>query len=370
MATSILNTTCFAFSDTIDLTNTETPMDLQHNPQEQLMVNLLWSTMLTFGFISNVSFLFVVAKVPFMHTITNVYLGNLAVADLLYLLSSIGDELLRYNWSLLPGDDTHKGLLGCVIIGGIGVLCYLESALLISLVSLERYLAICFPLKHRFVNGPRRTVKLVLISWLFSFFLMMTYLLLYSGSITTYCVIWPDEPRYLDYPSTVNFCAAHDSLSHIAQMAFFVFWNVMWLVVMVFNIFMYVGIMKRLKQREKGEVFRDSHDSAQRNAAKNVRNQVGIMLVVNGSVFFSSWGFNAIRIVTAVLYHSGGTPLISPKANFILDLTCKVVFALNASVNPLVYNVTNSRYREAFRRTFILKRLNKPKVETVTFALE
>ena len=339
-------------SNTIDLVNniTATSKHFTTNPLEQQVANILWPSLLLFGLFSNISFLYVVAKVPFMRTITNAYLCTLAVADILHLLSSITDQLLRYNWSLVPGDDTHKGLLGCIAIDSINTISYLESAMLVSLVSLERFLAICFPLKHRYVQGARRTGKLILTSWVISLLLMIMVVLNYSASIVSFCVIWPNDVRYSNYPNQIKLCSAHRNISGLShQILFPITWNAIWLFIAAFNIFMYVGIMRRLKHRESDPALHGSHNARQN--ATNVRNQVEKMLVVNGAVFFGAWVFNATRLVFVIAFQSGHR-LVSPETEFVFNWVTKVVFVLNSSINPLVYSVTNARYREAFKKAF------------------
>ena len=50
--------------------------------------------------------------------------------------------------------------------------CFLSSLFFVTLVSLERYLVICHPIKHHLLKGTKRTVKLICIVFVGSFVFM------------------------------------------------------------------------------------------------------------------------------------------------------------------------------------------------------
>jgi len=68
------------------------------------VVSVIMPCILCLGCISNVAFIIVFVRVRSMRTTTNVYLVNLACADLAFLLSVISDKLIRYSVSPFSAD--------------------------------------------------------------------------------------------------------------------------------------------------------------------------------------------------------------------------------------------------------------------------
>ena len=62
-----------------------------------------------------------------MKTITNVYLTNLAIADIGFLTTAVGDKLGRYLASPLAGDQSSIGKAGCLSLYTFMNACYFAS---------------------------------------------------------------------------------------------------------------------------------------------------------------------------------------------------------------------------------------------------
>ena len=145
------------------------------NTYEAMVIRAgVFPAIMLFGLISNLSFLFVLIRVRQMRTITNFYLANLAVADFLYLLMqglTTGLNVLTYG--IVQG-QFYKSALGCVIGGTFLYMPYFTSIGLITLVTFERFIGICFPLKSRIMSSKSRTVKLVILIWILGFLPTLT----------------------------------------------------------------------------------------------------------------------------------------------------------------------------------------------------
>ena len=122
------------------------------------------------GVFLNSSFLLVVYKSKSLRTLTNIYLVNLAVADMLYLIYSCSISLAIYFWSPIKNNrGFYQGNhLGCVIEQLLTDSMYYASLFLISIVSFERYLAICHPFRHRALASKTRTWTICISMWLIS----------------------------------------------------------------------------------------------------------------------------------------------------------------------------------------------------------
>ena len=112
----------------------------------------------------------VVLTTKHMRTPTNCYLVSLAVADLM-VLTAAG----------LP--SITESVCGCWVFGHYGCLCitYLQylginaSSCSITAFTIERYIAICHPIKAQFLCTLSRAKKIILSVWVFT---------------SLYCVMW------------------------------------------------------------------------------------------------------------------------------------------------------------------------------------
>lgn len=95
-----------------------------------------------------------------MRTVTNYYLLNLSVADL--LMSSLN---CVFNFIFLLNNDWPFGALYCTVNNFIANLSVASSVFTLVAISLDRYIAIVKPLRHR----SRNKGKVVMVGiWLLS----------------------------------------------------------------------------------------------------------------------------------------------------------------------------------------------------------
>lgn len=112
------------------------------------------------GVTGNVMTILVVSKYRDMRTTTNLYLCSMAVSDLLIFLCMPLDlyRMWRYRpWRL--GDAL------CKLFQFVSESCTYSTILSITALSVERYLAICFPLRAKALVTKRRVRALILLLW-------------------------------------------------------------------------------------------------------------------------------------------------------------------------------------------------------------
>ena len=324
----------------------EIALEFLYSTQETILIIGVIPVLLAIGFIGNVGFLLVLLRLDYMRTLTNLYLGNLAIAD----LSFISAMAVRYIWGFIksPVDESvpYNSSLGCIVRYFVVYTSGFSSSAFVTLVTVERYFAICWPLKHLKVSDKTRSIKLVIVTW--------TVCALFAGTFTQFvaikdssCVKWPEDERFDSFPTQIHFCTPllpWMSILYAYYVQAIPFWTSL-----VINTVMCIGIVRKLGRRMQSE---NSEQSSQSTNRDTVRNQVATMLIVNNVAFFLLLGpFQVHNIITIIEYHLGYY-LISDYQYYTFLWLGRVATVANSAINPIIYSSTNSRYREAFARCF------------------
>lgn len=129
-----------------------------------LPLTVVYSLLLLSGFLGNVATCIVIVRNKYMHSTVNMYLLSLALSDLLLLLLGLPQELFML-WRKYP---YAFGQLFCVLRAFTSETCTNASILIITAFTVERYLAICHPLRAHALAQPARALKVILLIWTLS----------------------------------------------------------------------------------------------------------------------------------------------------------------------------------------------------------
>lgn len=124
-------------------------------------MTIVYSLILVTGLIGNVCTCTVIARNKYMHTTVNYYLFSLAVSDLLLLITGLPQEL----WMLWQKYPYVFGETFCVLRALTSETCTNASVLTITAFTVERYIAICYPLKAHTMAQLPRAIKAILVIW-------------------------------------------------------------------------------------------------------------------------------------------------------------------------------------------------------------
>ncbi|CAG2163540.1 unnamed protein product [Oppiella nova] len=125
-------------------------------------MTIVYALILITGVIGNFITCLVIARNRYMHTATNYYLFSLAISDLLLLVLGLPQEIYQL-WQKYP---YAFGEVFCVIRGLTSEASTNSSVLTITAFTIERYVAICHPLKAHTMSKLSRAVKLIIIMWI------------------------------------------------------------------------------------------------------------------------------------------------------------------------------------------------------------
>uniref|UniRef100_A0A3P9IAK9 Growth hormone secretagogue receptor type 1 n=1 Tax=Oryzias latipes TaxID=8090 RepID=A0A3P9IAK9_ORYLA len=271
------------------------------------------------GVTGNVMTILVVGRYRDMRTTTNLYLCSMAVSDLLIFLCMPLDlyRMWRYRpWRL--GDAL------CKLFQFVSESCTYSTILSITALSVERYLAICFPLRAKALVTKRRVRALICFLW--------TVSLLSAGPV----FVMVGTGLFLDVGDTRECRMTHYAVESGLMEAMVWLSSVFFFMPVFCLTVLYSLIGRRLWQRhrETSVSSRVAHrDKSNRQTIKMLGKFEGCTLFL----FFRSL--------------DAPSPLLSVLSEY-CSLVSVVLFYLSAAINPVLYNTMSWKYRGAAARLF------------------
>ena len=187
--------------------NLTTAEEYLYTPLEVIFITVVIPILLFVGTTGNLAFIYTVMTVKNMKTVTNTYLTYVALADILFSNISCVSYFLNYFLSHVRFDVPYRSFAGCMLTFHSVMATYFTSLFLITFVTIERYYAICQPLKHMMITGKKRTFKIILSSWSLSVVFGACVALRYSR-LETFCIIWPDDELFTLLQTTIENCVS------------------------------------------------------------------------------------------------------------------------------------------------------------------
>ncbi|XP_049782556.1 tachykinin-like peptides receptor 86C [Schistocerca cancellata] len=149
----------------------------------KLAWSLLYGTMLLVAAAGNATVIWIVLAHRRMRTVTNYFLVNLSVADLLMALLNCA-----FNFAFMLNSDWPFGVVYCSVNNFVANVTVSSSAFTLAAISLDRYMAIVKPLQHRMTR--RRALLALLAVWMASALLAAPCLVFSTTNVRTYNVVF------------------------------------------------------------------------------------------------------------------------------------------------------------------------------------
>ncbi|XP_059610385.1 growth hormone secretagogue receptor type 1 [Phlebotomus argentipes] len=299
---------------------------------------------LCLGVIGNIMVPIVILKTKDMRNSTNIFLTNLSIADLLVLLVCTPTVLVEVN---TPPETWVLGQEMCKAVPFVELTVAHASVLTILAISFERYYAICEPLKAGYVCTKARAILICITAWIVAALFTSPIL-----SIATYT-----NETYVDGSEVAVCMTAADKLW---PASFFVGSIVLFFVIPFLILVVLYSVIARHLMNNPGLI-----SYGHRHVLK-YRKQVILMLsAVIFSFFVCLSPFRAFTLWIIVVPPEAIMSL-GFEAYYNLLYFCRIMLYLNSAINPVLYNLMSSKFRQGFFSLLGCHRLVRNKLLTST----
>ena len=276
----------------------------------------------------------VIKKESLSRSVTNLFIGNMAVADLLLTITIMPFSVAYlYRGTLWIGGTL--GSITCKALFYVMPVFIFASVFTMMLISFDRFYAVFFPLKEKFFQKPK---VLSAIIWISSFGLMTPNVLMFQTTEEQpgvyYCLEkWPWAP-----PNDTDFTETYKVLKSF-HICLFV---VLYALPLSVTLFIYFLICRKLWL---GKIPGNVTDS--KIAAENrLKRKVTCLLVITCVVFAVCW---------FPVYVNHYFWYVRPDQSHKLPLRVQMLFIwiahANSALNPCLYILLNKKFRQKFQAT-------------------
>ncbi|KAG8437426.1 hypothetical protein GDO86_008214 [Hymenochirus boettgeri] len=296
------------------------------------------------GIIGNIMVVLVVFTTRDMRTPTNCYLVSLAVADLMVLvaagLPNVSDSLAG-TW--IYG---HAGCLGITYFQYLGINA---SSCSITAFTVERYIAICHPMRAQTVCTVSRAKRIIAFVWIFTSIYCMLWFFLVDIHVNKIqqveCGYKVSRNLYLPI-YLADFAIFYVTPLFVATILYGLIGRILFLSPIPHHPESTTERWREKSSKEKNDSETDSNKPTNRSKTKGAlssRKQVTKMLAVVVVLFALLW----MPYRTLVLVNSF---MDKPYLDLWFLLFCRICVYANSAINPVIYNLMSQKFRTAFKR--------------------
>ncbi|CAL1682863.1 unnamed protein product [Lasius platythorax] len=297
------------------------------------------SIVFVIGLIGNALVCMAVYRNHSMRTVTNYFIVNLAVADLLVLLICLPPSVL---WDVT--ETWFLGLKLCKAVPYLQTVSVSVSVLTLTFISIDRWYAICFPLRFKSTTGRAKTAIIVI--WLIALLFDIPELLVLH--------IVPSNSRV----QTILFTQCVWSWSQESQATFTIVKLIfLYTVPLLFMSVAYWQIVRvlwrsdipghnlstRICHSTEIPLSRGGNPEGQLRSRRKAAKMLVAVVITFAICFFPVHLLSILRCTMA---------LPSNQWTIAVSLIAHWLCYFNSAVNPVIYNFMSGKFRLEFRRSF------------------
>ena len=286
----------------------------------QTVMYILYITIFTIGVVGNCLVCFIVFRKKTMRNVTNFFIVNLALSDILLCVISVPLTPIYFvmgRWAF--------GRILCKLLPMVQSVSVYISSFTLTSIAVDRYFVILFPFRKRL--DIRYCYTIIFLIWFTSIILTLPYGIFMDQEIihgVYYCEeFWPTELIRRIF----------GALTTILQF-FIPFWIVL---------YCYVRIFRRMNQRA---MTRPGSRSANREEAdRDKKRRMNRMLIAMVLIFGCLWSpLNIINLISDYHMHAGRWKYF----NMFFFLTHSMAMSTTC-YNPFLYAYLNDAFRKEFQ---------------------
>ncbi|KAK4475999.1 hypothetical protein MN116_001233 [Schistosoma mekongi] len=311
----------------------------------RIVTPVVFGMILIIGFVGNLLVMIVVLANAQMRNTTNILIFSLAVADMAFIVICVPSAAIVYVTGKWP-----LGLSLCRIYYYSSYVSVYCSVYTLVLMSLDRFMAVVYPIQCIHIRTQRNTTIAVIITWTV---VLITNVPLFVNAIL---VKGPPEggesscvTEYCTYSWLVNFDSqtnmARDN-RHGGQMFFLLFFLFGYLFPFVIICLLYICLILRLRCGPSSKM---AHSAEALRSKKRVTHLVVTVVIV----FSISW--LPIHTIFLIQYYAK-----DPETDLfrIIQILGNCLAYGNSSINPILYTFLSEKFRTAFLKLICNRKSN------------
>ncbi|XP_050676058.1 QRFP-like peptide receptor isoform X1 [Leptidea sinapis] len=316
------------------------PMELDMFYRPDVVIIVLYVAVLTASLSANTLLIFIVIKFQYMRSVTNIFLVNLSVADLLVTLFCMPVQISK-SVTLL----WYFGEVMCKTVNFLQGVAVSSSVFTITAMSVDRYLAITQSLRQPWIPSRRGACSLLVGIWLISLAIFAPLLAVAAVEREVIPLLVRTRNGSIWVERSVEFCTEKwpDTIKKemFGALSFILVYAVPGCVVVISYSLMGRRLCSVLPPFDQAE---GSASSQQRIRLVRERKRVALILLLLAVLFALCWlPYNILQLmidVNAVQVESVAV---------MLPYTLLLGHA-NSAINPIVYCLMTRNFRRSLRK--------------------
>ncbi|XP_067225366.1 galanin receptor 2a isoform X2 [Chanodichthys erythropterus] len=248
---------------------------------------------------------------------TNLFILNLGLADLSFIVFCVPLQATIYTM-----DEWVFGPFVCKAVHFIIFLTMYASIFTLAAVSLDRYLAIRYPLRSRETRTPRNALTSIILVWVLSLFFSSPYLSYY---------------QQMDLDGT-TLCIPAWNIHHRRAMDICTF---------IFGYLIPVLILGITYARTIRYLWTSVDPMQNMSESRKAKRKVTKMIIIVAVLFCLCWLPHHL-VILCVLF--GHFPL--NHTTYVIRILSHLVAYTNSCLNPIVYALVSKHFRKGFKKVF------------------
>ncbi|XP_020505979.1 somatostatin receptor type 2-like [Labrus bergylta] len=294
--------------------------ELHQDKTSSMVITFIYFVVCAVGLWGNTLVIYVILRYAKMKTVTNIYILNLAVADVLCMMSLpfIALQLTLVHWPF--------GEVLCRVIMTVDSLNQFTSIFCLMVMSIDRYLAVVHPIKSTRWRKPRIAKLINLTVWGVSLLVILPTMIFSCLNEVPVCgIVWP-EPQDVYYKVFMFYTFLIGFLLPLTVICL----CYLLIIVKVKSSGLRVGSTKRKRSERK------------------VTRMVSIVVAVFVLCWLPFYIFNVASVTSSI------NPTSAVKSTF--DFVVVLGYT-NSCANPILYAFLSDNFKKSFQNVLCLKKV-------------